>query len=116
MKYIIVIVGAFILSAMTSSLLAQDKAMFLLAGQSNAVGLGGANGTKIYCEENTCFEYNVSIDSIIPLVDPVGQNWKTLHRSGGSICPGFAKTYNELSQKQVLMVTGARGGSSCHTK
>jgi len=93
----------------------QEKTLFLLAGQSNAQGLGG-KGSKVYCLENTCFEYNVLFDSIIPLVDPVGQNWKTLNRSGGSICPAFAREYNSLSGGKVYMVTAAKSGSSCHTK
>lgn len=109
-------ISILLLIAGSSNLQAQKKAMFLLAGQSNAQGLGGANGTKVYCPDHTCYEYNVLKDSIIPLKDPVGQNWKTLNRSGGSICPSFATTYNSLTQKNVIMVTAARGGSSCHAK
>ena len=102
-----------VLLILPGEIAAKKKTLFLLAGQSNAQGLGG-RGEKIICPENTCYEYNVILDSIIPLRDPVGQHWKTLNKSGGSICPAFAKTYYELSGGEVYMVTAARGGSSIH--
>ena len=93
----------------------KDMALFLLAGQSNAQGIGGLK-PEVICPLGTCFEYDVLKDSIVPLVDPVGQHWKLLNRSGGSICPAFASTYHELTGMNVCMVTAARSGSSCSEK
>jgi hypothetical protein len=97
---------------MGNNLYAQQ--LFLLAGQSNAVGLGDSSKSNL----NTCndaFEYDVLLDSIKLLKDPAGQKWKSLETTlkGGTILPSFAKTLNVLTQKRVVTVMAARGGSSC---
>lgn len=95
--------------------LAHADMLFLIAGQSNAVGQGSA-AQRIACLPNTAFEYDVVKDAVVPLEDPAGQPWRLLEAAkgvGGSVAPAFAKALNRLSQEKVFIVTAARGGSSC---
>jgi len=112
MKKIFLLLTFFVLLSAT----AQKKALFLLAGQSNAVGQGDSTKSAV-CKPNTAFEYLASTNSCVPLKDPVGLNWKLFQKAQtGSIAPAFAKRFNELSGKTVYFVTAARGGASCHVK
>ncbi|NBB18309.1 hypothetical protein GVN20_02980 [Runella sp. CRIBMP] len=99
-----------------SRLQAQEKVLFLVAGQSNAVGVGdSAQSAK--CMLGTAFEYRFSNDTLLHLQDPVGANeLKFGAATTGSIGPAFAKTYAELSKKQVVIISAARSGASCHQK
>lgn len=90
--------------------------LFLLAGQSNAVGQGDSSKSSS-CNPDMCFEYDASGNRFIPLKDPAGKAWKLFQRAGtGSIAPAFADRYNLLSGKKVYMITAARGGASCSEK
>lgn len=92
--------------------------LFLIAGQSNAVGQGSA-AQRVACLPNTAYEYDVLRDSVIPLADPAGQAWHLLEAArseGGSVAPAFARALNRLSHERVFIVTAARGGSSCSVK
>lgn len=92
------------------------QSLFLVAGQSNAVGQGDSLKSVI-CKPNTCFEFDASDNRFIPLKDPAGKPWKSFQRAGtGSICPPFAARFNSLTGKQIYMVTAARGGASCSKK
>jgi hypothetical protein len=91
--------------------------LFLLAGQSNAGGLGDSALSNLHLN-NRSYEYDVLIDQIKPLRDPAGQNWKSLEsvRGRGTILPSFTKTFSLLQQEDVIVVHAARGGSSCSIK
>lgn len=95
---------------------AQTTALFLLAGQSNAVGQGDSS-SSVTCSPATAYEYKEAGDSLVPLADPVGENSTAFQRANtGSVAPAFAKMYYELSGEKVVILSAARGGSSCHTK
>jgi Carbohydrate esterase, sialic acid-specific acetylesterase len=95
---------------------AQQKVLFLVAGQSNAVGVGNST-ESVQCTRGTAFEYRFSKDTLLHLQDPVGANeLKFGAANTGSIHPAFAKTFAELSKKQVVVVSAARSGASCHYK
>jgi len=95
---------------------AQKSQLFLLAGQSNAVGQGDSLKSPV-CKPNTAFEFDASANQFFPLKDPAGKPWKLFQRAGtGSVAPPFAKRLNELSGQKIYMVTGARGGASCNRK
>ena len=91
--------------------------LFLLAGQSNAGGLGDSALSNLHLN-NRSYEYDVLVDQIKPLRDPAGQNWKSLEsvRGRGTILPSFTKTFSLLQQEDVIVVHAARGGSSCSVK
>jgi hypothetical protein len=95
---------------------AQPAPLFLIAGQSNAVGQGDAL-RSVRCQMQTAFEYKSVSDSIVHLSDPVGENTHYFQAAKtGSIAPAFAKTYSEVTGSKVIIVSTARGGSSCHAK
>lgn len=102
----------FIFLLMSSNAYAQQ--LFLLAGQSNAVGQGDSSKSNLnVC--NNAFEYDILLDSIKLLKDPAGQKWKSLETSGkgGTILPSFAKNLNGLTHQKIIVLMAARGGSSC---
>ena len=87
--------------------------LFLLAGQSNAVGQGDSLKSPI-CPPNLCFEFDASENRFVPLKDPAGKSWRLFQKAGtGSIAPAFAEKLNELSGEKIYLVTAARGGASC---
>ena len=92
------------------------QGLFLLAGQSNAVG----QGDSLKSPENkkgVAFEFDASNNQFIPLKDPVGKPWKAFQRAAmGSMAPAFAKRMNELTGSNIFMVAAARGGASCSKK
>ena len=90
--------------------------LFLLAGQSNAVGQGDSS-KSVQPLPGTAFEFDADAGSFISLRDPVGKPWKLFQRAGtGSVAPAFARKFHELSGKKVYFVTAARGGASCTAK
>ncbi len=94
----------------------QNSSLFLIAGQSNAVGQGDAS-QSVVCQPETAFEYIATTNDCIPLKDPVGEKWKLFQKAGtGSIAPAFAKRFNELTGRKVYIVAAARGGASCNVK
>lgn len=86
---------------------AQGKRIFLIAGQSNALGAGGKLYSEI-CLPNTAFEY-INNNMLIPLEDPMGNIDTSLD---GSAWPAFAKKYNSISNDTIIVVQTAAGGSS----
>ena len=95
---------------------AQQKKLFVAAGQSNAVGMGDSALSKNYSGSAT-FEYRFTGDSLIALADPVGSYELQFHKANkGSAWPSFAATYSNTTGKQVIIVQAARGGSSCSNK
>lgn len=87
--------------------------LFLLAGQSNAVGQGDSSKSPL-CSPNDCVEFDASENRFVPLKDPAGKPWRLFQRAGtGSVSPAFADRLHALSGKKIFMVTAARGGASC---
>lgn len=90
--------------------------LFLVAGQSNAVGQGKHTESPV-CDPGTAYEYVANGDSLRPLKDPFGEKWESTQPAGtGSVAPAFAKKLNELSDQTIYMLGAARGGSSCGAK
>ncbi len=110
------ILNVFILVSFVWINTVQAQSLFLLAGQSNACGLGkNAQSNLLLCPK--AFEYNVLTDSVQPLRDPAGQQWLQLEPAKtGSILPAFTATFAQLSGKNVYVLTAARGGASCSNK
>jgi Carbohydrate esterase, sialic acid-specific acetylesterase len=93
---------------------AQAASLFLIAGQSNAVGQGDSL-RSVRCQLNTAFEYKSVTDSLVLLADPVGEDAHHFQAAKtGSIAPAFARSYSEYTGNKVIIISSARGGSSCH--
>lgn len=96
--------------------MAQNKTLFLAAGQSNGVGQGDSSAA-VLCTTGTAFEYYFSRDTLLALKDPVGRRELQFEKANsGSAWPAFAKTYHDLTGSEVIIAQAARGGSSCHYK
>ncbi|MEI7422810.1 MAG: sialate O-acetylesterase [Prolixibacteraceae bacterium] len=114
MKNIVLVI--FVIILFQQELVAQKMQLFLLAGQSNAVGQGDSL-KSLKCLPGTAYEFDATINDFFPLKDPAGKPWKLFNRAGtGSVAPSFARRLNELTGNTVYMVTAARGGASCHKK
>lgn len=110
------IILLFFLFLSYDTVIAQKSQLFLLVGQSNAVGLGDSLKSPI-CKPHMAYEFDATANQFIALKDPAGKPWKLFQRAGtGSIAPPFAKRLNERSGQKIYMVTGARGGASCSRK
>ena len=95
---------------------AQKQTLFVVAGQSNAMGKGDSN-LSIMPNEHTAFEYRFKTNELIELKDPVGSyELRFQPASTGSAWPAFAKQYNSQTGSKVIIVQAARNGSSCHYK
>lgn len=95
---------------------AQTSKLFLVAGQSNCVGMGDAS-LSVVCDTSWAFEYKASHNSLAPLKDPVGENYFSFQQaSTGSAWPSFAYNYHRLTSDTIVLVPAARGGSSCNKK
>jgi hypothetical protein len=95
---------------------AQTAKLFLVAGQSNCVGMGDAP-LSVVCDSSSAFEYKASQNRLTPLKDPVGENYLSFQQaSTGSAWPSFAYNYHLLTNDTIIIVPAARGGSSCNKK
>jgi len=95
---------------------AQTTKLFVVAGQSNCVGMGDAS-LSVVCDSSSAFEYKASQNSSTPLKDPVGENYLSFQQaSTGSAWPSFAYYYHLLTNDTIIIVPAARGGSSCNNK
>lgn len=93
-----------------------QKSMWLLAGQSNASGMGDRRSSLKYTSP-ACFDYVQTGDSLRLLQDPVGENGTFFGKANsGSIAPSFAWNLNRLTGDSVVIVSAARGGSACSTE
>ena len=105
----------FLLSCNAQETVIENPMLFVIAGQSNAVGNGEAE--KSPHSTLQCFEYNSIINSMVPLKDPVGQKHLDFHQANtGSLAPTFAYTYASLADREVCIVQCARGGSALNEK
>ncbi|GAB2556878.1 sialate O-acetylesterase [Spirosoma aerophilum] len=93
---------------------AQKRHLFLIAGQSNAVGQGTA-GESIVCRPGVAFAYLSSPDSLVALADPFGERVGHFEPAGtGSMAPAFADELYRLTGVSAVLLSTARGGASCH--
>ena len=98
------------------SLSAQKRFLFLIAGQSNAVGQGNKDSSEVP-PRGKAFEYRYSDNSLVPLIDPFGEEALNFQKANkGSIGPAFAKRLNETSGSEIVLLSAARGGASCFYK
>lgn len=96
---------------------ALSQHVILLAGQSNATGQGDKMVSNSLFKTEKGFEYDVLTDSIKLLQDPAGQRWNDLEpANSGSILPAFVYALNQKTNIPVVVISAARGGSSCHQK
>ncbi len=101
---------------MCNCVLGQSGVLFLVAGQSNAVGQGDSL-QSVQCNAGSAFEYSFTGNTLHALKDPVGVTELHFEKAHtGSAWPAFAEAYHQLSGKQIIIVQAARGGSSCHVK
>ncbi|MDP4273141.1 MAG: hypothetical protein Q8907_02565, partial [Bacteroidota bacterium] len=70
---------AILLILLTGNLAAQK--LFLLAGQSNAVGQGDSLKSLV-CKPNMAFEFDANANDFIHLKDPAGKPWKLFQKAG----------------------------------
>jgi len=93
--------------------LAQDLHLYLLAGQSNAVGQGDSTLSPA-CVGGTAWEYAVERDVLLPLSDPFGQDELMFQRAHtGSVAPALANVLYKRTGKPAVLIAAARGGASC---
>lgn len=93
----------------------ESKILFVIAGQSNAMGVG--DSSKSVFKELPCYEYNSIKNSFVSLKDPVGQDDMNFQiAKTGSFIPSFAYNYSELINREVNIVQCAKGGSSLSLK
>jgi len=90
----------------------EKEAVFLIAGQSNAMGVGDQEAS-VFFPKKEVFEYNSVKDTLEILKDPVGQNHLNFQSAQtGSFIPALAYNYNEISNQKVTAIQVAKGGSS----
>ncbi len=92
------------------------QSLFLVAGQSNAVGVGNSDSSAVY-QCSSCYEFSSATQSCWPLKDPVGYNAPNEDFQAavsGSAWPAFAYTFHQLTNDSVILVQAAKGGTSCH--
>lgn len=90
-----------------------QKSLWLVAGQSNASGMGDHRTSNKYVMEG-CFDYVEKGDSLRILKDPVGEDGEYFGKANsGSIAPSFAWHLRKATGDSVAIVSAARGGSSC---
>ncbi|MGN6214177.1 sialate O-acetylesterase [Parafilimonas sp.] len=108
MKYIMILFFMSVVYALQA-----QQALFLVAGQSNAVGMADSNASVA----TTAYEYCYTNNSLKPLKDPVGCNELHFQKANtGSAWPAFANAYAKQTGNKVVIVQAARGGSSCSYK
>jgi sialate O-acetylesterase len=101
---------------LTGVCFAQEKLLFLVAGQSNAVGQGDS-ALSVKSGLNAAFEYRFTGNQLLRLADPVGANELSFeHAATGSAWPAFAAQLHLRSLKNIIIIPAARSGSSCNYK
>jgi hypothetical protein len=100
------------LSCDTSEDSINQNVYFLIAGQSNAMGVGDKEKSP-YETNLDVLEYNSKLDDLVYLKDPVGEFHLGFQKAQtGSFIPSLAYTYNHLTGNNVLVVQAAKGGSA----
>jgi hypothetical protein len=107
----IIILTIFIAAAFN---LQAQKNLWLIAGQSNASGMGDRRTSYKYISD-ACFDYVQKGDSLRILKDPAGEDNHYFGKANsGSIAPSFAWHLHKMTGDTVIVVSAGRGGSSCH--
>lgn len=92
------------------------KYLFLVAGQSNGVGKGEATLAPAVIP-GTAYEYSYQSDTIEPVIDPVGVSELNFESAkSGSAWPALVHTFYKYTGDTIILVSAARGGSSCNEK
>ncbi|MFT4153571.1 sialate O-acetylesterase [Parafilimonas sp.] len=108
MKYLIIVCFMIVVNVLQA-----QQSLFLVAGQSNAVGMADSSASVT----TTASEYCYTTNSLKPLKDPVGCNELHFQKaSTGSAWPAFADAYAKQTGDKVVIAQAARGGSSCSYK
>ena len=95
---------------------AAQKKVFLVAGQSNAAGVGDSLLSPI-CAPGTAYEFLGLTGQLRPLKDPVGENAFGFEAAKtGSAWLSFAKRYYELPRDTIIIIQAAKGGSSLNSR
>lgn len=90
--------------------------LFMIAGQSNAVGVGDKD-LSVKVPQGVAFEYSSEFDKLVHLQDPVGSSHMGFQKSeDGSFLPSFALAFYEMTGRKSVLVQAAKGGSACHTR
>lgn len=93
-----------------------QRHLFLIAGQSNAVGQGNRS-ESVVCRPGVAFAYRSAADSLVPLADPFGERVGPFEQAAtGSIAPAFAQELHRITGSGVILLSSARGGASCHPR
>ena len=109
-------IPVFVCMCLQLPLIAQKKALFLIAGQSNAVGHGNKD-SSCTLPEGIAWEYKYSNNKLVALTDPVGEDTLSFQKAAsGSIAPAFARQLYDQHGTQSIIVSAARGGASCSNK
>lgn len=88
------------------------KKLFLVAGQSNARGVGDSTKAKFILNKPV-YEYNSVTKKQEILQEPIGQNHLGFHKAlTGSFLSALGYEYNKLTNNNVVLIQAARGGSS----
>ena len=119
-KYAFVILLIFLFSrcseAEKNHYVESNQRVFVVAGQSNASGVGDAEVSP-FIPNKQVFEYNSLIDSLQVLKDPVGQNHLNFQAAQtGSFIPALAYTYTDITNNEVIVIQTAKGGSALTPK
>jgi len=86
--------------------------IFLIAGQSNAMGVGDKEAS-IFVPDREVYEYDSVKDTLVILKDPVGQDYLNFQDAEtGSFIPALAYEYNRTTENKILVIQAAKGGSS----
>lgn len=105
-----------LLMCLQTALSAQEKMLFLIAGQSNAVGQGNKDSAS-FVKEGAGYEYKYSSNNLQPLKDPFGEDTLYFQKANtGSIGPAFGKQLYEAGGIKAILLSAARGGASCSYK
>lgn len=90
----------------------ENPKIFLVVGQSNAMGVGDKE-SSLKQDNIDVVEYNSQYDDIQLLNDPIGQNDLGFQQAQtGSLIPALGYEYNRVTKNKVLVVQAAKGGSS----
>lgn len=88
--------------------------VFVVAGQSNAVGKGSSTDSPDV-QSGAAYEYKSTTDELVHLDDPVGQdNSPETAADTGSAWPAFADEFYTQTGREAVYVPYSQGGSGQH--
>ncbi|MGO1751602.1 MAG: sialate O-acetylesterase [Psychroflexus sp.] len=115
-KCAILLLALTVISCEKNADLIKKDTYFLVAGQSNAMGVGHKE-KSIHQDNINVLEYNSKYDDFTILNDPVGESHMGFQKAQtGSFIPALGYTYNKLTNRQVIIIQAAKGGSALTKK